>query len=88
MRPSVPGRVRVHWLNLEGDQQSDLSVHGGVDKAVYAYPGEHYPLWREDLPGMELPWARNASSDLLRRAAEHPVLPETWRDYFFRQLTR
>ena len=183
----VEGRVRVGWLNLEGDEQSDLSVHGGVDKAVYAYPGEHYPLWREDLPGMDLSWAffgenlttegldeqtvhigdrlrigsaeflvtqprmpcfklairagrqeigklmlqsgrsgfylsvqqegevaagdpiqvidvderglsvadvvslyatRKADSDLLRRAAEHPVLPDTWRDYFYRQLTK
>lgn len=183
----VPGRVRVGWLNLEGDEQSDLSVHGGVDKAVYAYPGEHYPPWREDLPGMDLSWAffgenlttegldertvhigdrlrigsaeflvtqprmpcfklairagrqeigklmlqsgrtgfylsvqqegeveagdaievidvderglsvadvvslyatRTADTDLLRRAAEHPVLPDTWRDYFYRQLTK
>jgi len=35
-------RLRVTTLNLEGDQQSDLSVHGGVDKAVYVYPSEHY----------------------------------------------
>jgi MOSC domain-containing protein YiiM len=52
----VPGRVRVASLNLEGDQQSDLSVHGGVDKAIYAYPSEHYPFWRGELPGVELPW--------------------------------
>jgi MOSC domain-containing protein YiiM len=52
----VPGRVRVGQLNLEGDQQSDLSVHGGIDKAVYAYPSEHYPFWREQLPGVDLPW--------------------------------
>src|SRR6266699_616873 len=52
----VPGRVRVAKLNLEGDQQSDLSVHGGIDKAVYAYPSEHYPFWRRELPGIELPW--------------------------------
>lgn len=52
----VPGRVRVSKLNLEGDRQSDLSVHGGSEKAVYAYPGEHYAFWREELPGMELPW--------------------------------
>lgn len=183
----VEGRVRVHWLNLEGDEQSDLSVHGGVDKAVYAYPAEHYPLWREDLHGLELPWSffgenlttegldeqtvhigdrlrigsaefmvtqprmpcfklairagrqeigkimlqsgrtgfylsvqqegevgagdpievievderglsiadvvslyatRKPDADLLRRAAEHPVLPDTWRDYFHRQLTK
>src|SRR5881275_2050265 len=52
----VPGRVRVAALNLENDEQSDLSVHGGVDKAVYAYPSEHYPFWREELPGVDLPW--------------------------------
>src|SRR5213080_3787881 len=53
----VPGRVRVAQLNFEGDQQSDLTVHGGVDKAVYAYPSEHYESWRRELPGMDLPWA-------------------------------
>jgi MOSC domain-containing protein YiiM len=52
----VSGRIRVAQLNLEGDQQSDLSVHGGVDKAVYAYPSEHYPFWRQELPGIDLPW--------------------------------
>ena len=52
----VPGRIRVAKLNVEGDQQSDLTVHGGIDKAVYAYPSEHYPFWRRELPGMDLPW--------------------------------
>jgi MOSC domain-containing protein YiiM len=52
----VSGRVRVAQLNLEGDQQSDLSVHGGIDKAVYTYPSEHYSFWREELPGIDLPW--------------------------------
>jgi MOSC domain-containing protein YiiM len=52
----VGGPVRAARLNLEGDQQSDLSVHGGPDKAVYVYPSEHYEYWREELPGMELPW--------------------------------
>ncbi|MEO8716894.1 MAG: MOSC domain-containing protein [Burkholderiales bacterium] len=51
----VPGRVRVTRLNIDGDQQSDLSVHGGADKAVYAYPSEHYPFWRNELPDMEFP---------------------------------
>ena len=51
-----PGRVRVERLNLEGDRQSDLSVHGGPDKAVYAYPSEHYGYWRKELPGMDLSW--------------------------------
>ncbi|HMK15278.1 MAG TPA: MOSC domain-containing protein [Burkholderiales bacterium] len=53
----VKGRVRVATLNLEGDKQSDLTVHGGADKAVYAYPSEHYPFWRKELPDMDLPWA-------------------------------
>jgi MOSC domain-containing protein YiiM len=52
----VSGPVRVRKLNLAGDQQSDLSVHGGIDKAVYAYPSEHYAFWREQLPGVDLPW--------------------------------
>ena len=52
----VTGPVRVERLNVDGDQQSDLTVHGGVDKAVYAYPAEHYEFWREQLPGVDLPW--------------------------------
>jgi MOSC domain-containing protein YiiM len=52
----VAGRVRVRRLNIEGDEQSDLEVHGGEDKAVYAYPAEHYAYWREQLPGVPLSW--------------------------------
>src|SRR5260370_329795 len=52
----VQGRVHVSTLNLEGDQQSDLSVHGGIDKAVYLYPGEHYSYWRTQLPDVDLTW--------------------------------
>jgi MOSC domain-containing protein YiiM len=52
----VQGRVHASTLNLDGDQQSDLSVHGGVDKAVYVYPSEHYSYWRTQLPDVELPW--------------------------------
>jgi len=52
----VSGRVRVTNLNLEGDQQSDLTVHGGIHKAVYVYPSEHYAFWRKELPGTDLPW--------------------------------
>ena len=52
----VPGRVRVTRLNLEGDKQSDLRVHGGADKAVYFYPAEHYAWWRAELPELDLPW--------------------------------
>ncbi|MGE5848609.1 MAG: MOSC domain-containing protein [Candidatus Methylomirabilota bacterium] len=52
----VAGRIWVRTLNLEGDRQADLSVHGGPSKAVYAYPSEHYGYWRQELPGMDLPW--------------------------------
>jgi MOSC domain-containing protein YiiM len=52
----VSGRVRVTRDHVEGDQQSDLSVHGGTEKAVYAYPAEHYPFWRRELPDAELAW--------------------------------
>ena len=52
----VAGRVAVRRLNLEGDGQADLSVHGGPDKALYAYPSEHYPFWRNELERADLPW--------------------------------
>ena len=42
----VAGPVIVKPLGLVGDEQADLSVHGGLDKAVYAYPSEHYPFWQ------------------------------------------
>jgi MOSC domain-containing protein YiiM len=51
----VSDRVMVRSLNLEGDGQADLTVHGGLDKAVYAYPFEHYDYWRSELPDMDLP---------------------------------
>jgi MOSC domain-containing protein YiiM len=53
----VQGAVRVTSLNLDGDAQSDLSVHGGPDKAVYAYPAEHYDYWQRELDVDALPWA-------------------------------
>ncbi len=55
-KEAVEGRVAVRRLNLDGDRQADLTVHGGLDKAVYAYPIEHYSFWREQFPEMELPW--------------------------------
>ncbi|MEP7336620.1 MAG: MOSC domain-containing protein [Acidobacteriota bacterium] len=53
----VAGRVKVDRLNIEGDRQADLTVHGGADKAIYVYPSEHYEFWRGELPEMDLPWA-------------------------------
>lgn len=52
----VSERVRMRSLNIEGDRQADLTVHGGTEKAVYAYPSEHYPYWRQALPDEALPW--------------------------------
>jgi MOSC domain-containing protein YiiM len=52
----VTGRIQVRTLNLDGDRQADLTVHGGPFKAVYLYPAEHYDYWRTELPEMELPW--------------------------------
>jgi MOSC domain-containing protein YiiM len=52
----VGGRVKLRTLNLDGDRQSDLSVHGGPYKAVYGYPSEHYDFWKQELPDMDLPW--------------------------------
>ena len=52
----IEGQVKLRTLNLNGDKQADLTVHGGVDKAVYAYPSEHYEYWKHELPDIVLPW--------------------------------
>jgi MOSC domain-containing protein YiiM len=52
----VSGPVMMRKLNLDGDGQADLTVHGGASKAVYAYPSEHYGYWQTELPGVDLPW--------------------------------
>jgi MOSC domain-containing protein YiiM len=51
----VGGRVALRKLNLDGDRQADLTVHGGEYKAVYCYPVEHYEYWKKELSGRELP---------------------------------
>lgn len=53
----VTGRVALRKLNLEGDRQADLKVHGGAFKAVYCYPISHYEYWKNELPGRDLPLA-------------------------------
>jgi MOSC domain-containing protein YiiM len=65
----VDGPVAISKLNLAGDRQADLSVHGGVEKAVYAYPAEHYDYWRNELPGVSFPlgkFGENLTTDGLR----------------------
>jgi MOSC domain-containing protein YiiM len=62
----VAGRVAVRRHNIEGDRQSDLTVHGGPYKAIYLYPGEHYSYWREQLPDMAFSYGmfgENLTSD-------------------------
>ena len=54
-KSSVPSS-EIGKLGLSGDQQADLTVHGGSDKAVYGYAADHYPWWKEQLPGIDLPY--------------------------------
>jgi MOSC domain-containing protein YiiM len=53
----VEGRIAVRTLNLDGDRQADLTVHGGEYKAVYCYAVEHYAFWKKELPGRDIPTA-------------------------------
>jgi MOSC domain-containing protein YiiM len=55
-KKAVTGRITLRTLNLDGDRQADLSVHGGPYKAVYGYPSEHYEYWRQERPEAKLPW--------------------------------
>ncbi|MFB5600421.1 MAG: MOSC domain-containing protein [Nitrososphaeraceae archaeon] len=52
----VKHRVQLNKLNLDGDKQADLTVHGGIDKAVYAYPSEHYEFWKNEIKDFEYSW--------------------------------
>ncbi len=51
----VSGRVQLRKLNLDGDEQADLTVHGGIDKALYSYSLEHYSWWQQQMPDVEFP---------------------------------
>jgi MOSC domain-containing protein YiiM len=70
----VAGRIAVRRDNLDGDRQSDPSVHGGPTKAVYVYPSEHYPFWRDQLGIDVLPWGsfgENLTTEGLAEDAVH-----------------
>jgi MOSC domain-containing protein YiiM len=70
----VAARVGLRKLNLEGDRQADLSVHGGAEKAVYCYPATHYDYWKAELPGRELPmgiFGENFTTDGLLEDSVH-----------------
>lgn len=55
-KSAVTGPRRLSRLNVDGDAQAELSVHGGIHKAVYGYPVEHYDYWRAELPDTDLTW--------------------------------
>jgi MOSC domain-containing protein YiiM len=70
----VEGRVALRPLNLDGDRQADLTVHGGEYKAAYCYPVEHYEYWKKELPGRELPmgiFGENFTIDGLSENSTH-----------------
>ena len=70
----VRGRVDLRKLNLDGDRQADLTVHGGEFKAVYCYPVEHYDYWKKEMPGRELPpgaFAENFTTEGLLEDSVH-----------------
>jgi MOSC domain-containing protein YiiM len=70
----VEGPVMVRRLNLEGDAQADLTVHGGIDKAVYVYPAEHYEAWSAELR-RELPFGQFGENLTLNGLIESDVHP-------------
>ncbi len=69
----VEGRVALRTLNLDGDRQADLSVHGGRYKAVYCYPLTHYDYWKKELPDRELPMGMFGENLTLDDFAEESI---------------
>lgn len=67
------GPLALDFLNLEGDAQADLRYHGGADKAVYAYPAEHYPFWCEKLSRPMLEWGSFGENLVLEGLLEAEV---------------
>jgi MOSC domain-containing protein YiiM len=70
----VGGRVTLRKLNLDGDRQADLTVHGGEYKAVYCYPIAHYDYWKKQLPSRDFPLAafgENFTTDGLLEDSVH-----------------
>ena len=70
----VAGRVALRKLDLDGDRQADLTVHGGEYKAVYCYPLAHYDYWKKELPGRKLPmgmFGENFTTDGLSEESAH-----------------
>lgn len=70
----VEGRVALRKLNLDGDRQADLTVHGGEHKAVYCYPVENYPYWKRQLPERDLPMGSFGENFTTEGLSEKSVL--------------
>ena len=69
----VHRRISLRKLNLDGDGQADLSVHGGAYKAVYCYPLAHYDYWKRELPNRELPMGIFGENFTLDGSSEESV---------------
>jgi MOSC domain-containing protein YiiM len=69
----IAGPMMLRRLNLDGDRQADLTAHGGPSKAAYAYPSEHYPFWKKELPGMDLPWGMFGENFTIEGLLENDV---------------
>ena len=79
-KEAVAGPVAVHQLNLAGDRQADLTVHGGADKAVYVYPAEHYGPWQQELGVEQLAWGSFGENLTVSGFREDQVwIGERWR---------
>jgi MOSC domain-containing protein YiiM len=73
----VEGRIRLRTLNLDGDRQSDLTVHGGKDKAVYFYPVEYYRYWHAEIPGSSLPYGSFGENFTVEGLAQGSLAEDT-----------
>ncbi len=76
----IDGRVAVQAHGLNGDQQGDLRLHGGIDKAVYVYPKEHYDFWQKQYPDLALPWGMFGENLTTEGALEDAMhISDRWR---------
>lgn len=69
IKRTVAGPVAIGLLGLDGDEQADPTVHGGPEKAVYGYAGDHYPLWASDFPGLAARFVPGSMGENLTVAA-------------------
>lgn len=69
----VSDPVMIDTLNLAGDKQADLTVHGGIEKAVYGYPAEHYEYWKKELPEVTFLWGNFGENLTTEGLLEHTL---------------